>query len=172
MLPPPLPPNAAVTSFIALACRSAAMMFGLLPEVEIAMATSPGRPSASIWRAKILSKPRSLPAAVSAERVGGQGERGNGGAVRFVADGQFGREMLRIAGATAIAEEHQLAAAADRCNASADQAGKSGGQRRFGAPRGVVMFGKFGFEKRCEVHGFCFQAASPRNSGTASRSTL
>ena len=30
-----------------------------LPEVEIAMATSAGRPSASIWRAKMRSKPRS-----------------------------------------------------------------------------------------------------------------
>ena len=65
--------------------------------------------------------------------VGGQRDRGDGGAVGLVADGQFGREMLGVGGAAAIAEEHQLAAAADRVDAGPDQAGEGGRQRRFGA---------------------------------------
>jgi len=50
-----------------LACCKPTMMLGLRPEVEKAMAMSLGLPSASIWRAKTRSKPRSLPAAVSAD---------------------------------------------------------------------------------------------------------
>jgi hypothetical protein len=57
--------------------------------------------------------------------------------------------MLGISRAAAVAEEHQLAAAADRLDAGADQAGEGGGQRRFGAPLHVVMLGEFGFEKSC-----------------------
>ena len=68
---------------------------------------------------------------------------------RLVADGQFGREMLGVAGAAAIAEEHQLAAAADRFDASANQTGEGAGQCRLGATRDVVMLGKFRFEKCC-----------------------
>ena len=39
-------------------------MLGELPLVEIAKATSPGRPSACNWREKICSNPRSLAMAV------------------------------------------------------------------------------------------------------------
>ena len=76
-------------------------------------------------------------------------DRGDGRAVGLVADGQFGREMLGIAGAAAIAEEHQLAAAADRFDASRDQAGEGVRQCCFAAPRVIVMFGEFGFEESC-----------------------
>ena len=42
-------------------------MFFELPEVEMPRKTSPGWPRASIWRAKMVSKPKSLPAAVRME---------------------------------------------------------------------------------------------------------
>ena len=94
------------------------------------MATSPGRPSASIWRAKILLEAEIVAGGGERRGVGGQRERGDGGAVGLVADGQFGREMLGVGGAAAIAEEHQLAAAADRFDASRHQAGEGAGQAR------------------------------------------
>jgi hypothetical protein len=57
--------------------------------------------------------------------------------------------MLGVGGAAAVAEEHQLAAAADRFDASADQTGEGARQRRLGAARGVVMFGEFRFKECC-----------------------
>ena len=57
---PPVPPvNAAVPSPRSRAVVSARRTFGLLPDVEMPSARSPGRPMASIWRAKIVSKPMS-----------------------------------------------------------------------------------------------------------------
>ena len=128
------------------------MTFGLLPEVEMAMATSPGLPSASIWRAKMRSKPRSLPAAVSAELSVVKAMAAMAARFGLVADGQFGREMLGVGGAAAIAEQHQLAAAADRRDAGADQAGEGGAERAFRLARNVVMLGEFGFEEGGEIH--------------------
>jgi hypothetical protein len=55
--------------------------------------------------------------------------------------------MLGISCAAAIAEEHQLAAAAHRLDAGADQAGEGIRQCRFSAPRNVVVLGEFAFEK-------------------------
>jgi len=46
--------------------------------------------------------------------VGGERDRGNGRAVADVAHGELGREVLRVRGTAAIAEEHQLAAAFER----------------------------------------------------------
>ena len=43
------------------------IIFLLLPEVDIAMATSPDDPKASIWREKRNSNPKSFPIAVSAD---------------------------------------------------------------------------------------------------------
>src|SRR3974390_2444717 len=51
-------------------------------------------------------------------RVGGQSDRGNGGAVSYVADGQFGRKMLGIGGTAAVSKEQQLATATDCLTAS------------------------------------------------------
>ena len=109
------------------------MMFGLLPEVEMAMTTSPGRPSASIWRAKIRSKPKSLPAAVSVDVSVVSAIAAIGARSVLVTDGQFGGEMLGVAGAAAIAEQHDLAAAANAGDAGRQQSGEGRLQRRFGA---------------------------------------
>ena len=92
---------------------------------------SPGRPSASIWREKIRSKPMSLPAAVIGGRVGGERDRRDRRAVGFITDGEFSGEMLGIAGAAAIAEQHDLAAAANAGDAGREQAGEGRLQRRF-----------------------------------------
>ena len=48
LLPMLRPLNATVTKRMERACLSAAITFGLLPDVEMAMTTSPGLPSASI----------------------------------------------------------------------------------------------------------------------------
>ena len=47
-----------------LAARSASRMLGLLPLVDSAIKTSPGRPCASTPREKTLSKPKSFPTQV------------------------------------------------------------------------------------------------------------
>ena len=51
----------------ARAARAAASRLALAPLVLCSTSRSPGRQSASTWRAKICSNPRSLPAAVSSE---------------------------------------------------------------------------------------------------------
>ena len=75
--------------------------------------------------------------------------------------------MLGVGGAAAVAEKHQLAAAADGRNTSRHQSGESRGQRAFRLAGDVVVLGEFTFEERGDVH--LRYAASPRNSGTASR---
>ena len=52
-LPPPSPVKPTTATPRARAASAARMMFGELPEVEIATSTSPVRPSASTWRAKV-----------------------------------------------------------------------------------------------------------------------
>src|SRR5207249_2526805 len=65
--PPPLPSSATTRTPLARAAWAPRTTFGLSPLVECSTTRSPGRASASIWRAKISSKPRSLPHAVSSE---------------------------------------------------------------------------------------------------------
>ena len=73
------------------------------------MSRSPGRPSASTWRAKTRSKPKSLPAAVRAEvsvvrAIAGRPRRSRSKrTVNSVA------MMLAVGGAAAIAAEEELA---------------------------------------------------------------
>ncbi len=61
------PVKQTVTQPAALAASSPSRMLRLLPEVEMPRATSPGRASASIWRAKTVSNPKSLLCAVRME---------------------------------------------------------------------------------------------------------
>src|SRR6185437_14925703 len=64
---PPSPPSSPIVMRPrSRATVSARSTFSLRPEVEIATATSPLRPSASICRENTWAKPRSLPAAVRA----------------------------------------------------------------------------------------------------------
>ena len=62
-------------------------------------------------------------------RVGGQRDRGDRRAVLDVADGQLGREVLRIGGAAAIAEEQDLAAALEAGDGGRDELAEFAGQR-------------------------------------------
>ena len=66
---PPAPPQKRHGGRVprARAARAAATRLGLRPLVLCSTSRSPGRQSASTWRAKICSNPRSLPAAVSSE---------------------------------------------------------------------------------------------------------
>ena len=59
--------KATVTQRLAFAACRAAITFGLLPDVEMPMTTSPSSASASICRAKMLSKPKSFAPAVRIE---------------------------------------------------------------------------------------------------------
>jgi hypothetical protein len=151
---------------------SAAITFGLLPDVEIAMATSPGLPKGfdltceDLLEAEIVSRSRKR------RRISVQGERRDRGAVALVADRQFGREMLGIGGAPPVSEKHQLTAAFDRLRAGFYKGRKVFSQRCFSTSGNVVMFREFRFEKCAKIHSRFPQAASPRNSGTASRRTL
>ena len=113
----------------------------------MAMAMSPVRPSASIWRAKMLIEAEIVAGGGERRGVGGQRQRRDGRAVFFVADGEFGCEVLGIGGAAAIAEQHQLAAAADRGDASREQPGEGIGERGLRCPRDGIVLGEFGFEE-------------------------
>src|SRR5207253_11324490 len=62
---PPSQPRRAIVSVGALSLLPARFTFFDLPEVVKQISTSPGAPKAATWRAKISSKPYSLPAATS-----------------------------------------------------------------------------------------------------------
>ncbi len=104
---------------------SAAITFGLLPDVEMAMATSPGFAQGFDLAREYLLKAEIVSRRRERRRISGQGKRRDRGAVALVADRQFGREMLGIGGASPVPEEHQLAAALDRFRAGAVQGPQS-----------------------------------------------
>src|SRR2546428_816846 len=62
--PPPLPSSATTRTPLARAAWAARTTLGLSPLVECSTTRSPGRARASIWRAKISSKPQAVPAPV------------------------------------------------------------------------------------------------------------
>jgi hypothetical protein len=80
--------------------------------------------------------------------------------------------MLGIGGTSTVSEEHQLAAAPDRFRARAHKTREGVCQRCLCAPGNIVMFRELRFEKCTQIHSRFPYAASPRNSGTASRRTL
>ena len=85
-------------------------MLGELPEVEMPRKTSPGWPRASIWRAKIWSKPKSLRAGGEDGGVGGEGDGAEGGAVCGEADDELGDEVLGVGGGASVAGDEEFVA--------------------------------------------------------------
>ena len=94
------------------ACSAARTMFAEFPLVEIAMSTSPARPSDSTWRAKTPSMPKSFAIAVSSDVSVVRAIAGIDGT--RVVDGEraheLGRQVLGVGGAAAVAADQQLPA--------------------------------------------------------------
>src|SRR5579864_3540498 len=84
--------------------------------------------------------------------VGGERQRSDGRAVLDVAHRELGGEVLRIAGAAAIAEKEQLAARADRRRRGFDERAEGRlAVRERGAHHRLVL-GKLALEELLEVH--------------------
>src|SRR5262249_36236738 len=84
--------------------------------------------------------------------IGGQRDRGDRRPVLDVADGELGRQVLRVGGAAAIAEPQDLAAAAGRRNGRRDQAPERLRQRFTGRLGNYRVLVELGGEEAVEVH--------------------
>ena len=78
--------------------------FGLIPDVERPTATSPGRQSASSWRANTSSNAPSFATAVSSAPSVVSAIDASPGSVDEVATDELGREVLALRSAATVAE--------------------------------------------------------------------
>ena len=96
------------------ASRSAASTLGLRPEVEMPTATSPGAAEGFDLAAEDRLEAEIVGAGGEGRGIRRQRDGCDRGRFCVVADHQLGGDVLRIAGAAAIAEDQQLAAGAQR----------------------------------------------------------
>ena len=89
--------------------RAPATTLGDAPLVLMPSATSPGRPSASICRANTRSYAVVVADARQHARIGGQRDRRQRRALALKSSDELGRDVLRVRGAAAVAEQQQLA---------------------------------------------------------------
>ena len=148
---------------------------GAAAEVVMPKARSPLRPRASIWRAKIF-EPHVVARRGDGGGIGGQRDRRNRRAILDVADGELGREMLRVAGTAAIAEKEDLAAAADAGDPGIQHAPEFRPQSRTGGRRHGHMLCEFALQQahrrsptlnggRQRKHGDAPRHAAARGAG-------
>ena len=106
--PPVMPTVNAPRSWAASMPRTT---FALVPEVERPTATSPGRQSASSWRANTSSNAPSFATAVSSAPSVVRAIEARPGTVDEVAADELGGEVLALRGTSAVAEPEDGAAA-------------------------------------------------------------
>ena len=112
--PPPAPVSPIVSTDLLRASRSPARMLGLLPEVEIPTAASPGLAERFDLTGENISETQVVAACSQRRRVRRERDGCDRGTVRFVPDYKFCGDVLRISGASAVAEQQQFASPADR----------------------------------------------------------
>lgn len=94
--------------------------------------------------------------------VGCQRDRRDGLAIFGVTDREFGREVLRVGRAAAIAEQHDLAAGADAVDAGRHQRDELRFERRNGLLARRVVFGKFALEIGGNRHAPAIKKGAPQ----------
>ena len=108
MAPPPLPVKPIAVRPLRRAARSARRIFGERPEVDIAISTSPSRPSPRTWRSNRLLESVIVADSGHHRTVGGQRHRGDRRPVVIEPRQELAGDVLCVGGAAAIAGQQQL----------------------------------------------------------------